>query len=589
MRAALAGLALLATARAAAGEESLARVTDCSPRGRAGGTVCVCGSFPESAPEGLTLDGRPARATRASSGRVVLELPADLAPGMHVIAGDPARGFPAVDQVLVEVVRVVGSIDRAEILRGGATTLALLVEGTNETLRMRLANRHPDVVTLEGGEEQLAATSGGGANRLERRVRGVRRGDFRIDYELALPACPCATDAAARTGASAIEPPYERGRILVLVALGTAEGMFGLGRELARKHGLTLVASHALRSTGDGLLILAAADARAVPGKVAALASDARVRLVQPDLVHFTVGTAAPAAASLQYGPRLIRAHQLPPAATGRGVTLALIDTGLDAGHPALAEAVAARLDVTEQGFTPDAHGTLLAGIIASDPSRGPGLRGVAPGVRLLAIKACQPEGPRAIRSRCASASLARGIDQALLGGAQVLNLSVAGPRDELVARLVAEAVRRGRVVVAAAGHEGAGPPPFPAALDGVMAVTAVDARSERYLPATRGDFVDVAAPGVEIVSTAPGNHVAVFSGTSAATAFVSAAAALVIQRRSQGLDPRSLARLFEDTARDLGPAGRDALFGSGLVDACAALARASGTPESCPPATGAR
>ena len=129
----------------------------------------------------------------------------------------------------------------------------------------------------------------------------------------------------------------------------------------------------------------------------------------------------------------------------------------------------------------------------------------------------------------------------------------------------------RGIAVVAAAGNDGPqGRPGFPAALAKVVAVTAVDANEQLYPSATQGNFVQVAAPGVEIVSTGPGGKVMVSSGTSFAAAFVSGTAALLLQQEPQ-LSPSALQSLLESTAKDLGPAGKDPQFGSGLIDACRA------------------
>jgi subtilisin family serine protease len=147
---------------------------------------------------------------------------------------------------------------------------------------------------------------------------------------------------------------------------------------------------------------------------------------------------------------------------------------------------------------------------------------------------------------------------------------------------MIEAASKKGVAVVSAVGNDGpTGKPSYPAAFESVIAVTAVDAASRLYSQATRGAFVDVAAPGVDIMSTAPGNRTQIFSGTSAATAFASGAVALLLRQRPT-LTQTDLTALLRQTARDLGTTGPDAEFGYGLLDVCRALARLSSSAVAC-------
>ena len=114
-----------------------------------------------------------------------------------------------------------------------------------------------------------------------------------------------------------------------------------------------------------------------------------------------------------------------------------------------------------------------------------------------------------------------------------------------------------------------------------MLAVTAVDAKEQLYPGASRGSFIDLAAPGVEIISTGPGGKLLVASGTSLAAAFVTGTVALVLEQQPR-ISPAALQSLLEHTAKDLGPAGKDPQFGSGLVDACRAIAQLKGDPRLC-------
>jgi len=148
---------------------------------------------------------------------------------------------------------------------------------------------------------------------------------------------------------------------------------------------------------------------------------------------------------------------------------------------------------------------------------------------------------------------------------------------------LIDAAIAGASIVVAAAGNGGPqSAPAFPAALDNVIAVTAVDAREELYPQATLGGFIDVAAPGVDILGSLPGGQSVVFSGTSPATAYVSGLAALMVQH-SPGLTQAVLQPLLEQSAKDLGAPGKDLRFGSGLVDGCRAMLQLTGGARLCP------
>jgi hypothetical protein len=387
-------------------------------------------------------------------------------------------------------------------------------------------------------------------------------------------------------------------RVLVLVAAGGTQSAEATAQGLAKTYGMEIVELRPLESIHAVLVaykLRPGADVRNVVGALLP-----HVLLAQPDFVYEAFGgrkaNSAPSS-NLQYGPLLIRADRLRGSVTGKGVKIALVDTGLDAAHPALKDKISEQVDMTGKGFTPDVHATLLAGIIAStpppetenlkanEPAQGTGVFGIAPSAKILAIKACQPASARSIKAECWSFSLAQALDFAIQHNAAIINLSLggpAGPEEKLLKQILDVATSRGIVVVAAAGNNGPrGQPGFPAALPSVIAVTAVDAKEQLYPYATQGDFVDLAAPGVEIVSTSPGSKFLVSSGTSLAAAFVTGAAALVLQEKPH-LSPQAVQTLLERTAKDLGPPGKDRQFGSGLVDTCHAVTELNHNHKLC-------
>ena len=141
------------------------------------------------------------------------------------------------------------------------------------------------------------------------------------------------------------------------------------------------------------------------------------------------------------------------------------------------------------------------------------------------------------------------------------------GTEDPLIKELVKEAFSRHIVIVAAAGDKGlTNYPPYPAALHEVIAVAAVDIQHKPYTEGITGDFIDICAPGVDIITTAPGDKYNFYTGTSMAAALVTGAVALLLQRHPD-LKPDQVRSLFEGSARDLGALGRDKQCGCGLVD----------------------
>src|SRR5262249_57355971 len=131
-------------------------------------------------------------------------------------------------------------------------------------------------------------------------------------------------------------------------------------------------------------------------------------------------------------------------------------------GHPDLEGRIAKTATFVQGGeksFSEDLHGTAVAGIIAADADNHIGIFGVAPEAQIMVAKACWHRAPTAVEAVCSSWALARALDFAIAGDAQVLNLSLGGPADPLLARLIAKAVDRGATVVAA-GVGGGGPAP---------------------------------------------------------------------------------------------------------------------------------
>ena len=220
-------------------------------------------------------------------------------------------------------------------------------------------------------------------------------------------------------------------------------------------------------------------------------------------------------------------------------------------------------IDLLDPAGRPELHGTAVAGVIAGQARTR--VMGVAPGARILAVRALG-------EFRGTGFNILKGIEWATARGAHVINMSFAGPRDPAMARALAGAHRKGIVLVAAVGNAGPNSPPlYPGEDPNVIAVTATD-EDDRLFPASnRGRHIAVAAPGVDIELLAPGEGYRFASGTSLAAAHVSGIVALLLERKP-GLSPNAVRHILRSTARELGPRGRDELFGAGLVDALQAI-----------------
>jgi type VII secretion-associated serine protease mycosin len=262
----------------------------------------------------------------------------------------------------------------------------------------------------------------------------------------------------------------------------------------------------------------------------------------------------------------------------GDGVLVGVIDSGVDAAHPDLAGRVlrgATFLGAgyrSHQGQTDVAgHGTHVAGIVAASPHSAAGVSGGAPAARILPVRVLDDEGSGW------GSDVAKGIVWAVDNGAQVLNLSFgATTPSRALQSAVAHARSKGVVVVASGGNDGKdGPISYPAAYPGVLSVGAVDPGDSVVPFSTTSPYIGISAPGESVLSTVPAkvdpSRLAERSGTSMAAPYVAAAAALLIAARPTMTAAEVAARL-QETAQDLGPLGRDDLYGYGLVDPARAL-----------------
>ena len=337
--------------------------------------------------------------------------------------------------------------------------------------------------------------------------------------------------------------------------------------ELARRHGLARIGSQNFPLIGATMGLFRITDRRSLDTARRELAADASVRSVQPNFRYLLQDQKAALSEGdpAQYALVKLRLPEAHTLAHGTDVRVAVIDSGIDAAHPELAGSIVDPYDALGSKEGPHVHGTGIAGAIVSHAR----LMGGAPTARIVAIRAF---GTVSGAAESNSYVVLKAMDYAAVQKVQIVNMSFAGPKDPLIERAVAALAGRGIVLVAAAGNAGPKSPPlYPAANPGVIAVSATD-EHDRLLPqSNRGGYVSVAAPGVEIFLPAPDGKYQMTSGTSFSAAYVSALAALMLER-NPATKPDDLRAILMKTARDLGSPGRDDLFGAGEADAFAAV-----------------
>jgi hypothetical protein len=313
---------------------------------------------------------------------------------------------------------------------------------------------------------------------------------------------------------------------------------------LQREHGLRPAAAWPIPALGLHCVVLALPDGASRDALLATLAADARVRLAQPLQEFELLAAPSPAAPApyndpylpLQRGFAETAAAAAHRTSTGRDVAVAVIDTGADARHPDLQGRIASRRDLVGDdaaAFEADRHGTEVAGVIAAVANNAQGIAGIAPDARLALYKACWYARDGA--ARCNTFTLAKALAAVLDGDARIVNLSLGGPADPLLAALLQQLQRQRRIVIAALPRSGR-VEGFPAGATGVLVVgSAGDAAAGAGT---------LAAPGRDVLTLVPGGRYDYASGSSLAAAHASGIAALLLSLQPQ-LDAAALRALL--------------------------------------------
>jgi subtilisin family serine protease len=337
-----------------------------------------------------------------------------------------------------------------------------------------------------------------------------------------------------------------------------------IAERLANQHGLKIIDGWPMPALGVDCFVMEAPGNASLAQIVEKLSLDPRVESAQ-SMQLFRVLAYNDPLYPLQPSAKVWYLDELHKITTGRRVRVAEVDTGVDASHPDLIGQVAvARNFVDGRRDVAESHGTAIAGIIAARANDGIGIAGIAPEAKFLALRACwQTAASGDAAALCSSFTLAKALQFALDENAQVINLSLGGPRDRLLERLLDTALSRGITIVGAA-DPAVGNGGFPASHRGVLAVAGDDGHD-----VAEGILL---APGRDIPTTMAGQKWGFVTGSSFAAAHVTGLVALLRelapdlrpQQLREALAPRAL-RGTVDNRRV-------------IVDACEAVRRTAGT-----------
>jgi subtilisin family serine protease len=358
--------------------------------------------------------------------------------------------------------------------------------------------------------------------------------------------------------------PHQPREILVLVDAAKADE---IAARLAREHNVTAEPRVPIALLDGVIVRLRLRQGQSLEVLLAAISADPDVELATPNYNYELSKKASLPKGAPQYAGETIRLEEAHRLARGQGVMIAVIDTAIDDAHPELAGAIAGKFDAVGSGAAqPDPHGTEIAGILAARAE----LTGVAPEAKLLSVRAFS--GSKTKPAQSTSLQLLKGIDWAYEAGAKIMNMSFTGPMDPLLERMIKAAAKKGVIVIAAAGNDGPkAPPVYPAAYAEVIAVTATDEKDKLYAKANRGEYVFIAAPGVDIVAPGLKGGYGISSGTSMAAAHVSGVVALLVER-DEKLSASDVREILASSARKPAKSlGKEAV-GAGILDAANAL-----------------
>ncbi len=428
----------------------------------------------------------------------------------------------------------VASAARADETTGGPSGAAACGPfSQTEAERQQLAAASARLMTARGlpGASQLADASGSPIPS----ERGISAGGGGPGGATALGPGTIERLPAAGVDRSTASSPSEASEAILALPKNEAGQIpsdfeLGPGAEIARSFFSPVICATVARVAGppgasiDQLVTVVPDGSALVPNDVYSSAASELKPIGQAEPPARQIDPYEP----LQYGLAISGVREARGLGAGLGVTIALLDSAPETDHLDLAEArIAPVAEATDSLEEVGVHGTLMAGVISATENNGFGIAGMAPDAALVSIPICTPTAGGA-GGRCTIFRLLQGLDRAWRAEAEIVNLALSGPPNVLLERGMARLETLGSVVVAAAGNEGTDEKRYPAAYPTVIGVGAVDRQGQRFAASNFGSWVEIAAPGVDVLSTIPGNAFAFGNGTSLAAAHVTGAIAVI-------------------------------------------------------------
>ena len=362
------------------------------------------------------------------------------------------------------------------------------------------------------------------------------------------------------------ERRYQPNEIITSFVGGTSPQAIN---QIAQRYNLTQLETQNFPLIGTALYRWRLEGRRPLPDVIGALEQERVVASAQPNYV-FTLqddantGSGLTAGDPAQYALAKMLVQEAHKLATGRNVQIAVINSEIDRTNRELTGSIAKTFDALGGNDSPQPHGTAMASAIASH-SR---LLGIAPDAQLYVARAF--DGSDAAKGT--SFAVYKSLEWSADNDVRLINMSFAGPNDPAMHRFLDAAYRKNIILVAAAGNAGPNAGPlYPGSNSDVIAVTATDSNDIVFKMANHGDYIAIAAPGVDIMAAAPGDSYQFTSGTSIAAAHVSGTVALLLER-NPALKPKDVRTILLNSATPLGPKDRQSEIGAGLCNASQAV-----------------
>ena len=319
-----------------------------------------------------------------------------------------------------------------------------------------------------------------------------------------------------------------------------------IASNIEKDYKLTILSQWPIKEIGEHCVVYLVNEDQQMADVINALAKDDRIDNVQTmHTFQVMASQYSDPYYRLQTNIHSMNLAEIHSQTTGKDVTIAIIDTGVDTEHPDLEGQIQQSKNFVPQKPSDslgDIHGTAIAGVIAAKPNNDHGIVGIAPDSNVIALKACWGVKVGSLEAICNSFTLALAINTAIAMDVDILNLSLTGPYDPLLARLIEKAVQQGIIIIASQTDREDAKSGFPAQQPGVIGVRSIN--SKLVQSSYESQAMTVSAPGEDILTTLPNGAYDCISGNSLATAHVSGLAALMLQLK-RNVNSQELSKLL--------------------------------------------